>query len=61
MLVFDLRALARPTGILSPHILRGGDHLSQRETASVLIRSGLSPLVPLARNTMASDEGMLSV
>ena len=31
--------------------------MSQRETAAVLIKSGLSPLGPLACNTMAPDEG----
>jgi acyl-CoA dehydrogenase len=31
--------------------------LSQRDTASVLIRTGLSPLGPLACNTNAPDEG----
>jgi acyl-CoA dehydrogenase len=43
--------------VLSPHILPGGAHLTQRETATVLIRSGLSPLGPLACNTNAPDEG----
>jgi alkylation response protein AidB-like acyl-CoA dehydrogenase len=42
---------------MTPHILDGGDHLTQRETAHVLIRSGLSPLGPLACNTAAPDEG----
>ncbi|MDP3673534.1 MAG: acyl-CoA dehydrogenase [Novosphingobium sp.] len=56
-LVFELRGLARAAGVLTPHILHRGDHLNQRETAWVLIRSGLSPLGPLACNTMAPDEG----
>lgn len=56
-LVNELRALARDAGILTPHILPDGGHLSQRETAAVLIKSGLSPLGPLACNTMAPDEG----
>ena len=56
-LVQELRELARSAGVLTPHILNDGDHLSQRETAYVLIRSGLSPLGPLACNTMAPDEG----
>ncbi|MGA1797289.1 acyl-CoA dehydrogenase family protein [Sphingomonas sp. 4RDLI-65] len=56
-LVHDLRALARAAGVLTPHILDDGDHLTQAETAHVLIRSGLSPLGPLACNTMAPDEG----
>jgi acyl-CoA dehydrogenase len=43
--------------VLTPHILPDGGHLTQRETATVLIRSGLSPLGPLAVNTCAPDEG----
>lgn len=53
----ELKALARAAGVMTPHILEGGDHLSQRETAAVLIRSGLSPLGPLACHTCAPDEG----
>ena len=56
-LVQELRGFAREAGVLTPHILGDGDHLNQRETAYVLIRSGLSPLGPLACNTMAPDEG----
>jgi acyl-CoA dehydrogenase len=56
-LVFELKEKARAAGVLSPHILPGGGHLTQRETAVVLIRSGLSPLGPLACNTNAPDEG----
>jgi len=56
-LVIELRAKARAAGVLTPHILEGGAHLTQRETAFVLIRSGLSPLGPVACNTMAPDEG----
>ena len=56
-LVQELRAKARAAGVLTPHILPDGSHLSQRETALVLRRSGLSPLGPLAVNTMAPDEG----
>ena len=56
-LVFELRAAARAAGVLTPHILPDGRHLTQRETAVVLIKSGLSPLGPLACNTMAPDEG----
>jgi acyl-CoA dehydrogenase len=56
-LVAELRALARDAGVVTPHILPGGRHLSQRETALVLIRTGLSPLGPLACNTAAPDEG----
>ncbi len=56
-LVQEMRDLARAAGVLTPHILPDGSHLTQRETAKVLIRSGLSPLGPLACNTMAPDEG----
>ncbi|HEX7784382.1 MAG TPA: acyl-CoA dehydrogenase family protein [Sphingobium sp.] len=55
--VQELRVKAREAGVLTPHILPDGSHLSQRETAKVLIKSGLSPLGPLACNTMAPDEG----
>ena len=56
-LVQEMRGLARAAGVLTPHILCNGEHLTQSETAHVLIRSGLSPLGPLACNTMAPDEG----
>jgi len=56
-LVMEMREHARGAGVLTPHILENGDHLNQRETAAVLIKSGLSPLGPLACNTMAPDEG----
>lgn len=56
-LVYEMRGKAREAGVLTPHILGDGDHLTQRETATVLIKSGLSPLGPLACNTMAPDEG----
>jgi acyl-CoA dehydrogenase len=56
-LVHELKAMARDAGVLTPHILPDGDHLTQRETARVLIRSGLSPLGPIACNTAAPDEG----
>ncbi|WP_221794272.1 acyl-CoA dehydrogenase family protein [Aquisediminimonas sediminicola] len=56
-LVEEMREKARAAGVLTPHILSDGSHLSQRETALVLIRSGLSPLGPLACNTAAPDEG----
>lgn len=56
-LVHEMRGLARTAGVLTPHILGDGEHLTQAETAYVLIRSGLSPLGPLACNTMAPDEG----
>ncbi|TMM49587.1 acyl-CoA dehydrogenase family protein [Sulfitobacter sabulilitoris] len=53
----ELKALGRAAGVMTPHILEGGGHLTQRETAAVLIRSGLSPLGPLACHTCAPDEG----
>ena len=56
-LVHAMRALARDAGVLTPHIRADGSHRSQRETAVILIRSGLSPLGPLACNTAAPDEG----
>ncbi|MBP2276996.1 MULTISPECIES: acyl-CoA dehydrogenase family protein [Sphingomonas] len=56
-LVDEMRAHARAAGVLTPHILPDGSHLTQCETATVLIASGLSPLGPLACNTMAPDEG----
>src|SRR5262249_26346023 len=56
-LVHELRAKARAAGVLTPHILPGGEHLTQLETATVLKRSGLSPLGPVAVNTAAPDEG----
>lgn len=56
-MVMEMRALAREAGVLTPHILPDGRHLNQRETAVVLIRSGLSPLGMLACNTQAPDEG----
>jgi acyl-CoA dehydrogenase len=56
-LVLELRVHARAAGVLTPHILPNGDHLTQRETALILKPSGLSPLGPVAVNTMAPDEG----
>ncbi|RZF63224.1 acyl-CoA dehydrogenase [Sphingomonas populi] len=56
-LLMDMRVHARAAGVLTPHIRPDGTHLTQRETAVVLIRSGLSPLGPLACNTGAPDEG----
>ena len=56
-LVAELREKARAAGVLTPHILPDGSHLSQRETATVLKASGLSILGPVAVNTMAPDEG----
>lgn len=56
-LVAELRALARKAGVMTPHILPDGTHLTQRETATVLRASGLSPLGPVACNTASPDEG----
>lgn len=56
-LVMEMREKARAAGVLTPHILPDGGHLTQQETAIVLQKSGLSPLGPLAVNTMAPDEG----
>ena len=56
-LALDLKAAARTAGVLTPHIFDDGSHLSHRETACVLIRSGLSPLGPVACNVAAPDEG----
>jgi len=56
-LVVELKEKARAAGVLTPHILPDGSHLNQRETAVVLMRTGLSPLGPLACNTGAPDEG----
>ena len=56
-LVMAMREKARAAGVLTPHIRDDGSHLTQRETAYVLTRSGLSPLGPLACNTFAPDEG----
>ena len=56
-LIDELKEKARAAGVLTPHILSDGSHLSQRETAAVLRKSGLSILGPLAVNTTAPDEG----
>ena len=56
-LIVELKEKARAAGVLTPHILPDGSHLNQRETAVVLMRTGLSPLGPLACNTAAPDEG----
>jgi hypothetical protein len=50
-LVQELPREARKAGVLTPHILPDGSHLTQAETAKALIKSGLSPLGPLACNT----------
>lgn len=56
-LLFELRERARDAGVLTPHIKADGSHLTQCETALILIKSGLSPLGSLACNTNAPDEG----
>ncbi len=56
-LVTELREKAREAGVMTPHILPDGKHLTQRATAHVLKKSGLSPLGPVACNTAAPDEG----
>jgi acyl-CoA dehydrogenase len=56
-LVVELRNRARAAGLLTPHILPDGSHLTHRETALVLRASGLSPLGPVALNVAAPDEG----
>jgi acyl-CoA dehydrogenase len=56
-LVAELREHARSAGVLTPHIKQDGTHLSQLDTALVLKKTGLSPLGPVACNTMAPDEG----
>ncbi len=52
-LVHEMREKARVAGVMTPHVLPDGSHLTQVETAYVLIRTGLSPLGPLACNTAA--------
>ncbi len=56
-MVAEMRDRARAAGVMTPHILDDGTHLTHLETALVLRRSGLSPLGPLACNTSAPDEG----
>jgi len=56
-LVAELRGKARAAGLMTPHILPGGEHLSYVETALVLRAAGLSPLGPVAVNVAAPDEG----
>jgi len=53
----EMRALARVAGLVTPHILPGGEHLSNRGMALVLRAAGLSPLGPGALNVAAPDEG----
>jgi acyl-CoA dehydrogenase len=56
-LVAELRAKAREAGVLTPHILSDGTHLSHQDTAIVLRAAGRSLLGPIALNVSAPDEG----
>lgn len=56
-LVMELRAKAAAFGVLTPHILADGRHLSHLDTARVLRAAGLSPLGPPSVNVAAPDEG----
>ena len=56
-LVDELKEMARSAGVLTPHIRPDGSHLTQKETALVLRKTGLSLLGPTACNTAAPDEG----
>jgi len=56
-LISELRAKAKVAGVLTPHILADGSHISHRETAQVLRAAGLSTLGPQAVNVAAPDEG----
>lgn len=56
-LVRELRGMAAAEGVLTPHVLPDGAHVSHRETALILRAAGLSPLGPVAVNVFAPDEG----
>lgn len=56
-LVLELKHHAREAGLLTPHILSDGTHLTHTETALVLRAAGRSPLGPVALNVAAPDEG----
>jgi len=56
-MVQEMRDRARAAGVLTPHILSDGAHLTHRATALVLQAAGLSPLGPVAINVSAPDEG----
>jgi len=56
-MVEEMRDRARAAGVLTPHILEDGGHLTHRGTARVLQAAGLSPLGPVAVNVSAPDEG----
>lgn len=57
VLIEEMKEKALAAGVMTPHIKADGSHLTQRETALVLKKSGLSILGPLAVNTAAPDEG----
>lgn len=56
-MIEEMKEKAMAAGVMTPHIKADGTHLTQRETALVLKKSGLSILGPLAVNTAAPDEG----
>ena len=56
-LVAEMRQRARAAGVLTPHILNDGSHLTHCGTSRVLQAAGLSPLGPVAVNVAAPDEG----
>jgi acyl-CoA dehydrogenase len=56
-LLLKLRTRAREAGVLTPHVLPGGEHLSHREVAIVLRAAGRSPLGMVVLNVAAPDEG----
>src|SRR5260370_42293589 len=56
-LALELKNKARQAGLLCPHILPEGGHLTHRETAVVLRAAGLSPLGPVSLNVPAPDAG----
>jgi acyl-CoA dehydrogenase len=56
-LLAELRLKARAAGVLTPHVLEGGEHLLHREVAVVLRAAGWSPLGMVAVNVAAPDEG----
>jgi len=56
-LLEELRDRARAAGLMTPHVLPDGEHLTHRGTALVLQAAGLSLLGPVALNVSAPDEG----
>lgn len=56
-LLEELRDRARAAGLMTPHVLPDGKHLTHRGTALVLQAAGLSLLGPVALNVSAPDEG----